>query len=155
LLYGTSHWTELTDVLFRGLKKWGPIEVGLVEDLRDRYAAWRGFAPIRQDYKPDLDKKERLESYIRPVSHMLMTVLDGIQIFIISSGKLGLVKSVCNIQVDDKVYVLFGGSTPYILRNDGEQHCVICPCYLHGFMDGEAIAGWRIGKYKSREVTLI
>lgn len=85
---------------------------------------------------------------------MVKLVEKNIQFFITTSGRLGLTNVTCQIQVDAKIYVLSDGDTPYILRQDKQCYHLISPCYLHAFMDGEAIAGWRIGKYKTEEVTL-
>ena len=43
-------------------------------------------------------------------------------------------------EAGDEVCVLFGGPVPLLLRQDGKgHHEVIGDCYLHGFMDGEAM----------------
>jgi hypothetical protein len=157
--YDSATWTEFTDVLFRGLKSFGLFGDRPPEDLRDRYAAWRGFAPIHPQYKPELEDDARMEAYTRPLSVFLPAVVLSFPslFFITDAGRIGVAYASSKLQVGDKVYVLFGAHTPYILRKDGQEtfHQLMGPCYQHGLMDGEAIAGWRIGKYKSERITLV
>jgi hypothetical protein len=46
-------------------------------------------------------------------------------------------------QAGDEIWVLHGGKVPFILRRCSGQgmngHVLVGDCYLHGFMDGEAI----------------
>ncbi|ETS77398.1 hypothetical protein PFICI_11272 [Pestalotiopsis fici W106-1] len=58
------------------------------------------------------------------------------------NGLIGVGPAGC--RVDDRVYVLFGGKLPFILRSArrrGKQNCFkyIGPGYVHGIMDGEAL----------------
>jgi hypothetical protein len=155
--YGSAIWTEFTDVLFRGLKSWIPVGVCPPEDLRDRYATWRGCAPIHPQWKPELEDDVRMEDYTRPLLGMLHLIVQCSSLFFITNkGRIGVANASSKLQIGDKVYVLFGGNTPYILRGEGQEtfHQLMGPCYQHGLMDGEAIAGWRIGKFKSETVTL-
>jgi hypothetical protein len=46
------------------------------------------------------------------------------------------------MQSGDKVYVLAGGSHPFVLRpmaDDPKQFQLVGECYLHGIMDGQAL----------------
>lgn len=64
-------------------------------------------------------------------------------------GYLGLVPSAS--KSGDTVAVLFGGYTPFVLReweepalgsmDNGRRWQVVGECYIHGFMDGEALDG--------------
>lgn len=68
---------------------------------------------------------------------------------ITESGYLGLVPSTS--ESGDAVAVLFGGYTPFVLReskdpalgtlDNGRRWQVVGECYIHGFMDGEALDG--------------
>jgi len=58
----------------------------------------------------------------------------------------------------DEVAVLFGGMTPFIVRNALQQrreseghgsYRFVGESYVHGFMKGEVVAAWRNGLYKS------
>ena len=45
-------------------------------------------------------------------------------------------------KANDTICVLFGGQVLYVIRaKDGERHEFIGECYVHGFMDGEAVEG--------------
>lgn len=53
----------------------------------------------------------------------------------------------------DEVWVLFGGRVPFVLRPNeaGSTFSMIGDCYLHGFMDGEAMVD---AETKTRTVVL-
>lgn len=50
-------------------------------------------------------------------------------------GRLGWVCK--NARVGDKVGILFGSSTPVLLRPKGDSFLMLEQCYIHGIMDGE------------------
>ena len=66
-------------------------------------------------------------------------------------------KGACHIEVGDEVHVLFGGRTPYVLyksnkKDEESGEWEACdwfrlqgPCYLSGFMDGQAVGLVRKG----------
>ena len=58
--------------------------------------------------------------------------------FLTSSGPLGLGNE--RIQPNDELVVLIGGGLPFLLRKQGDDHSLVCPCYVEGITDGEA---WR------------
>jgi hypothetical protein len=43
----------------------------------------------------------------------------------------------------DRVYLLFGGEVPYVLRSAGGDFTYVGGCYIHGIMDGEGLAKHR------------
>lgn len=51
-------------------------------------------------------------------------------------------------QPNDEVWILFGGSVPFILRpylsesDRAGSYFLISDCYVHGIMDGEAMEEW-------------
>jgi hypothetical protein len=157
LSYGSDDWIGFTDVLFRGLKNWHPFGDGNPEEIGNRYSTWRGFAPIDPHFEPEMKHKMRRAAYLEQVSWILMLILNSctLRFYVTARGQIGVVHPALNAQVGDKVFVLFGGNTPFILRNEGEKHRLMGPCYQHGLMDGEAIAGWRISKYKTERITLV
>jgi hypothetical protein len=58
-------------------------------------------------------------------------------------------------QTDDLVCVLYGCSVPVVLRKSGEDsYGFIGDCYIHDFMDGEAIAMAMKGIMDEQEFTL-
>lgn len=54
-----------------------------------------------------------------------------------TSGLLGMGPT--NTQVDDRVFILKGGRTPFVLRETDEkdEYLLIGECYIHGAMDGK------------------
>jgi hypothetical protein len=82
--YGSAIWTEFTNVFFRGFKSWVPAGVCPPEDLRDRYATWRGFAPIHPQWKPELEDNVRMEDYTRPLLGILPMIVQCSSLFFIT-----------------------------------------------------------------------
>jgi hypothetical protein len=62
------------------------------------------------------------------------------RVFVTSSGQLGL--GPAHMKPNDEVVVLFGGELPFLLRPlVNGQWKFVGPCYVHGIMKGEALAG--------------
>ena len=74
--------------------------------------------------------------------------------FITDQGYMGIGSHL--VEPGDKVCVLFGGSTPYIVRPTSipDEYLFLGECYVHGLMDGEAIKLWEEGKVKSQRFQL-
>jgi hypothetical protein len=156
LSYGSDHWIGFTDVLLRGLRNFHSSGDRQPQDFRQRYSTWRGFAPIDSHFEPEMELEVRKTAYLEKLIWFLNLILTtyGLQFYVTSSGQIGAVHPASSAQVGDMVFVLFGGNTPFILRKGREHYQLMGPCYQHGLMDGEAIAGWRTGKYKSERITL-
>lgn len=54
----------------------------------------------------------------------------------------------------DIVVVLFGGRTPYILRQMENHYRLVSDCYVYGLMDGEAVKMWQEGDLEVRDFEL-
>ncbi len=79
------------------------------------------------------------------VSHALDLGTRWRRLAITSSGHLGALPYAA--RVGDMICVLFGCSVPVVLRKrDGGPYEFVGECYLHGFMDGEAIVMLDEGK---------
>ena len=74
--------------------------------------------------------------------------------FITDQGYMGI--GAYLMEPGDKVCVLFGGATPYIVRPTSVpgEYLFLGECYVHGLMDGEAIKLWEEGKVKSQRFQL-
>jgi hypothetical protein len=51
---------------------------------------------------------------------------------------------------DDKIVILFGGTTPFVVRQEDDHYLLMGECYMHGFMSGEAIDMLEAGKLESQ-----
>jgi hypothetical protein len=65
-------------------------------------------------------------------------IAEGRSLCVTTSGRLCLAPS--ETMVGDKVTILYGGKTPYILRPIGEIFEFVGESYVHGLMKGEALA---------------
>lgn len=76
----------------------------------------------------------------RDIYKHIQNLMIGRLLFITEAGYLGLGPE--EAQPADLLVVLPGADVPFVLRSaDGDEHSVIGECYLHGFMDGEAVEG--------------
>lgn len=70
----------------------------------------------------------------------LMAYAAGHVFFITAKGYFGM--GARHMQVEDEIWILFGGRTPYVLKpatNFSPRHyTLVGDCYSHGVMDGEA-----------------
>ncbi|KAF4448948.1 heterokaryon incompatibility protein [Fusarium austroafricanum] len=51
------------------------------------------------------------------------------------------------MEKNDILCVLFGGATPFVLRRVGKYYRLVGECYVFDLMSGEAIGGWKKGKF--------
>ncbi|KAN0117738.1 HET domain containing protein [Hyaloscypha variabilis] len=104
---------------------------------------WMSYAMLDQSHTADISRTFGA----RYISELLSS-LRNTCIVTTNLGHIGSASSVC--QPGDYVAIVLGCDTPIILREvPSNQYKVVCDCYLHGFMDGEAILGelksaWRI-----------
>ncbi|PVH72982.1 HET-domain-containing protein [Cadophora sp. DSE1049] len=54
------------------------------------------------------------------------------------------------IEQGDVIVVLFGGTTPYVLRPIDQGYRFVGECYVHGLMNGEAVAMMERGELKEK-----
>ena len=64
-------------------------------------------------------------------------IAEGRSLCVTTSGRLCLAPF--NARVDDKVAILYGGKTPYVLRPVGDDFEFVGESYVHGLMKGEAL----------------
>jgi hypothetical protein len=63
---------------------------------------------------------------------------NGRRFCVTEKGYIGLVPP--HTELGDKVCVIFGASTPFVLRDAGEgKHALVGECYMHAMMDGEVV----------------
>jgi hypothetical protein len=92
---------------------------------------------LRFDQAP---KNDRMEDIVTLICSAFDAGMRGRIMAITSHGYIGAMPQ--EVQSGDLVCVLFGCSVPVVLRKttDGNSYTFIGECYLHGFMDAEAIA---------------
>jgi hypothetical protein len=59
----------------------------------------------------------------------------------------------CQVIPGDKIAIVFGCSTPIVIRPDGASFQVLGEAYIHGIMDGEAMEFLRSGQYQAQDLT--
>ncbi|KAF3005197.1 hypothetical protein E8E13_010776 [Curvularia kusanoi] len=77
----------------------------------------------------------------------------GRRFFVSKAGHFGLAPP--GAQEGDRVAVLLGAKTPFILREVSGNYQIVGESYAHGLMNGEAIDQWRQGILQSQRVILI
>ena len=77
----------------------------------------------------------------------------GRRLAVTEKGYLGLVSN--DVQKGDRVAVLMGSETPFILRKRSfGGFAMIGETYIHGIMDGEIIEAWKNGTIESGRIVL-
>lgn len=105
------------------------------------YEIWRG----RADRPPppnQLTTREHLMLLNFP--SLVCGYISGAQMFTSSAGQFGVISSFCHVREDDEVFILRGGKTPFVLRQNSDgSYRLLGPCYVYGAMDGTMfIDGW-------------
>ena len=127
----------------------------------ERYERWRGRAGSF-DIPPGSREEIIFKTFYMQLQHHLYKV----KMFCTGSGIFGLMSANCHVRDGDDVYILEGGKTPFILREEGlGKHKLMGPCYLYGAMAGERVlSGWDVepgdsrwgyGLGKTREVNIV
>ncbi|KAI1131092.1 heterokaryon incompatibility protein-domain-containing protein [Nemania abortiva] len=101
------------------------------------------------------DKKSALDTDDRSFLTLSRTVLQSQTFFMTSDGLYGIGTS--KVRVGDVYCVLFGGSTPFILRKCTEPsyYKLIGASYVHGIMRGESVREWKHGNLTKESITLL
>ncbi|TAQ85342.1 hypothetical protein B7494_g6333 [Chlorociboria aeruginascens] len=124
-----------SETLIRGYHVWVEEGEGLsIETLKQKYELWRGHPG------PEPTAAQNAPSQTARMERILFAMTNFCQMFITEDGRLGIVAGDCHAWLNDGIWVLPGGQTPFILRNssDGGYH-LLGPCYVHGCMYKESI----------------
>jgi hypothetical protein len=54
----------------------------------------------------------------------------------------------------DKVWIIPGARTPFVLRQKDTRYQLVGECYVHGLMNGEAMKKVESGEYKVKEIEI-
>jgi hypothetical protein len=78
----------------------------------------------------------------------------GRRIFVSQDGNFGLAPA--SAQEGDQLCVLFGGQTPFVLRKIAEREFImIGEAFMTNMMDGQAIEGWKAGKFEKETFRIL
>ena len=93
------------------------------------------------------------ESFLTKACNALEAGMIGRSIAVTRNGYIGAIPQ--DAQTGDLICVLFGCSVPVVIRKRaGEEYQFIGECYLHGFMDAEAIAMQAKGNLQVQDFVL-
>jgi hypothetical protein len=111
------------------------ITADTITDL-DIKALYNSFCMVQMFIRPDgeLDLTDLKNSCV--FSKAFYRASWGRTMFITKQGYMGI--GPYTIKSGDKVVILKGGKTPYILRKKRDHHVFVGECYVHGIMHGEA-----------------
>lgn len=77
----------------------------------------------------------------------------GRRFFVSGDGYFGLAPP--NARKGDRVAVLCGTETPFLLQKTDSAFQVVGESYVHGLMNGEAVDEWRLGLREVRRIVLV
>jgi len=128
-------YTEFATTLFRGYR-----HPRVPHGLELLYEIWRG----RADRPPPPNQLTTREHLMLLIFPTLVCGRLNAQMFTTSAGQFGVISSSCHVREDDEVFILQGGKTPFVLRQNGNgSYRLLGPCYVYGAMDGTMfIDGW-------------
>ena len=69
------------------------------------------------------------------------------RVFFTRSSFMGLGNE--DVETGDELVVLQGGGLPFVLRPVGGDYTLVCVCYVHGIMHGEALGGAYFDRLKT------
>ncbi|KAH6699847.1 heterokaryon incompatibility protein-domain-containing protein [Leptodontidium sp. MPI-SDFR-AT-0119] len=155
-LHNTKIYDAFVGSLFKGYK-WHSQDTINTITMPNRYRVWRGHNDIPFEFEPRMPPIERRKLFLARLEPILATILTNSDLFITSTGLIGAISRKSQVQTGDKLYVLLGGKTPFILRPlEGRNgYSLQCPCFLYGYMNGEAISAWRNGELKLETVGIV
>jgi hypothetical protein len=142
------------DVLFKGCRFHNRFDKS--QKPQTRYDVWMNKAPVPDTYEPVLPEDERRERFLDQFELRLSLLLVKGEFIITENGAMGIASKECNLQEGDEVWVLLGANTPFALQKLGPEgfYQLQGPCYVHGYMDGQAICNWRMGDLQLEAISI-
>jgi hypothetical protein len=58
------------------------------------------------------------------------------------------------MQPGDEIAMIFGGEVLCIIRPRGGHHVLVGDCFVHGYMKGEVLDGWKAGQFTDQWIDL-
>lgn len=121
------------------------------EPLTDMVRETRAFeAYLEGKYTEPIPKAPEPESPATDVRQMgVETVHKDRCLYTTEKGLLGQGRDLT--QAGDQIVIFFGGKMPFILRPINGLWRLVGPAWMYGFMMGEAVEGWKQGKYATKD----
>jgi hypothetical protein len=121
------------------------------------YLAFHRSSSLRQQLSKKIARYSDFHLVVK-YWQLIYTICYGRAFIVTEKGHYGLGPSIA--KPGDSAWVLLGGEVPFILRkrnidnsDEGELR-LVGPCYLHGFMKGEAPAGWLAGTFTKKDIRI-
>lgn len=143
------------DCVFKGWKWYaGPSDTAT---LADRYKVWLDRASILADFEPYEEPKVGRRDFLGSIEMILHLMLRVSMIFITQNGLIGSMLKGCDAKEGDKLYVLLSGNALFIFIPFGKRqgYKLGCACFLHGYMQGEAIEAWEKGELELEGLIIV
>jgi hypothetical protein len=122
------------------------------EDYVRTCEEWKNALPPSIPYSVDVSSKDFFIKDADSSSRFSScTSLFNSRFFMTADGFIGLADESV-MPEEDVVYVLIGGNQPFVLRpvkNEPDHYKLICECYVHGIMDGDALTE-KYGSFRRR-----
>ena len=152
---GGPAYTAFIDVLFKGCRYYNRLDKE--QPTRERYKVWKNEGPIPDEYEPLLPEEERRQRYLDKFEMRLALLLVRAEFIVTQNGLLGIASMECNMREGDEIWALPGANTPVVLQELEPRgfYQLQGPCYIHGYMDGQAISEWRIGDLELEIVNIV
>lgn len=111
------------------------------EQYGDHFASYLSIATTRKrDYsEAPLIRQSGDSNKASPLLYQasLTYVAPNRKFFTTTKGFIGLGPR--SVRPGDSVCIFSGGRVPFVLRKDGDHHCLVGESYVHGLMEGQAI----------------
>ncbi|CAG7557460.1 unnamed protein product [Fusarium equiseti] len=152
----TSYDEKLFGLIQLALKARGPVpqdepqigdtfkEQSILDDIRRRYPDNPEYISHARDLMVILEHSKKNQGWYRFIE--ATTISKDFNFFIAEKGYVGIGPR-C-MKAGDQLCILFGGSTPYIIRpaSVADEYLYLGSAYIHGIMDGEVIDAWEKDK---------
>jgi hypothetical protein len=93
------------------------------------------------------------EDFTEPFVSALHRASNHRKFCISEKGYMALVPA--ETEAGDLICLLLGGQMPFVLRQRGDEFCILGACYVHGIMDGEAMEQAEGGIFETRKFILV
>jgi hypothetical protein len=121
-----------TIIADRGGVQWGDVNAGFVAYLKLCRFRYEMAAGLPLSAQPDMSTQAEGSKFLK-----YSLISEGKSLCITTSGRFCLAPF--NARVGDKVAILHGGKTPYVLRPVRDDFRFVGESYVHGLMKGEAL----------------